>query len=174
MPLRIIKREKGLVYRCKQPRTRDPRRTFGGRRHHRDFAVPTNGMRDEGGLLARRFRPCPRGPPCRRSGCSLQSDYCSRAFPWRRSISTIFVVGQELASLLHHRLFIIAKKTQHARGLTIVYPWLRAATHHGDFADGLCHCPSKLRAATLHLQRRTPQNRTYHHHGDFAGNTCTS
>ena len=84
-----------------------------------------------------------------------------------------FVVGQGIASLLHHRVLRIAKKTQHARGLTILYPWLRADTHHGDFADGLCHCPSKMRAATLYLKRPTPLNRTYHHHGDFAENNCT-
>ena len=40
-----------------------------------------------------------------------------------------FVVGQELASLLHHRLLIIAEKTQHARGLTILYPWYVSYTH---------------------------------------------
>ena len=68
----------------------------------------------------------------------------------------------------------MTEKTQHARGLTTLYPWLRADTHHGDFADGLCRCPSKMRAATLHLKRLAPLNRTYHNQGEFAENTCTS
>ena len=72
-----------------------------------------------------------------------------------------------------HTMHRFAKKTQHARGLTILSPWLRGGTHHGDFADGLCHCPSKMRAATLYLKRPTPLNRIYHHHCDFAENKCT-
>ena len=71
-----------------------------------------------------------------------------------------FVV-QELASLLHHRMCRIAEKSQHARGLTILYPCFRADTHHGDFAAGLCYCSSKMRSGTFYLKRRTPLNRTY-------------
>ena len=42
-----------------------------------------------------------------------------------------FVVVQELASLFQHRSFKITEKTQHARGLTILYP-LRPGTLHGN------------------------------------------
>ena len=150
---------------------------LGARLHY------TNDVCDIKSWVARRFRLPTFRPGAAISPMSSRATMSARRLlstsrVWFACISLVkiyhhdFVESQELASQLHHQLLIIAEKTQHARGLTILYPWLRADTHHGDFADGLCHCPSKMRAATLYLKRPTPLNRTYHHHGDFAENKC--